>query len=212
MTIPTAPRIFHITHIDNLPSIVANGLFSDATLQNQQGVATVGMTKLKARRLGLPITPHPGLHVSDCVPFYFCPRSVMLYLLHMGNHPELTYRRGQGPIVHLEADLEQVVQWAAAEPLRWAFSLGNAAAYAAEFRSDLADLGDIDWSAVANTDFRDPTVREGKQAELLVEERFPWSLVQRIGVHSVGVRTRVLSVIAGAPHQPPVAIEPTWYY
>ena len=54
----------------------------------------------------------PGLNVGDCVPFYFCPRSVMLYLIHRANHPELDYRGGQGPIVHLEADLHEAANWA----------------------------------------------------------------------------------------------------
>ncbi len=46
---------------------------------------------------------HPGTKVGEYVPFYFCPRSVMLYILYMGNHPELGYRGGQAPIVHLSA-------------------------------------------------------------------------------------------------------------
>jgi hypothetical protein len=49
---------------------------------------------------------------ADCVPFYFCPRSIMLYILYQANDPELTYRGGQGPIVHLEADLRASVAWA----------------------------------------------------------------------------------------------------
>jgi len=57
----------------------------------------------------------PTCHVSrrttvgQYVPFYFCPRSVMLYVLHRGNHPSLEYRGGQTPLVHLEADLLSVV-------------------------------------------------------------------------------------------------------
>ena len=33
----------------------------------------------------------------------------MLYVISMANHPELPYRGGQGPIIHLEADLRQTV-------------------------------------------------------------------------------------------------------
>ena len=67
------------------------------------------MNQIKERRLKeLTLSSHPGLHVGDCVPFYFCPRSIMLYLIYRANHPELAYRGGQKPIVHLEADLQQV--------------------------------------------------------------------------------------------------------
>ena len=36
----------------------------------------------------------------------------MLYLIHRANHSELDYRGGQDPIVHLEADLREAVDWA----------------------------------------------------------------------------------------------------
>ncbi|MBI2570453.1 MAG: DUF4433 domain-containing protein [Candidatus Schekmanbacteria bacterium] len=39
------------------------------------------------------------------------------------------------------------------------------------FRSRLADLDQLDWEAIASTDFRDPRVKEHKQAELLVRDR-----------------------------------------
>ena len=60
----------------------------------------------------MTINSHPSLCVGDCVPFYFCPRSVMLYVISMRNHAELSYQGGQEPIVHLEADLYDVVAWA----------------------------------------------------------------------------------------------------
>jgi hypothetical protein len=43
------------------------------------------------------------------VPFYFCPRSLMLFVIYRQNHPDLAYRDGQEPIVHQEADLHEVV-------------------------------------------------------------------------------------------------------
>ena len=83
---------------------------------------------------------HPGDYVGDFVPFYFCPRSIMLYVIHCANHLEFTYHGGQGPIVHLEADLHEVVAWADRERRRWAFSLSNAGAYYTEFRDSVAQL------------------------------------------------------------------------
>lgn len=105
-------KIYHIVHIDRLPSIIADGcLWCDAEIvRRSPSGTTIGMTAIKRRRLyELTLTSHPHLHVGDCVPFYFCPRSVMLYLIHQGNHPELDYRGGQGPIVHLEANLQEAV-------------------------------------------------------------------------------------------------------
>ena len=183
--VPPQPKIYHIAHVDRLPSIVADGfLWCDAEIVRRAPPGTtIGMNGIKQRRLTeLRLSSHPDLHVGDCVPFYFCPRSVMLYVIHAANHPELDYRGGQGPIVHLEADLRPVVAWANANGRRWAFSLSNAGARYTEFRNRLSDLGDLDWRAIAATDFRSSAVKEGKQAEFLVHGGLPWDLVTRIGV------------------------------
>lgn len=73
----------------------------------------------------------------------------MLYVIHCANHPELAYRGGQDPILHLEASLHEVVAWADSRHRRWAFSLSNAGARYAQFRARLEDLDQVDWSAVA---------------------------------------------------------------
>lgn len=213
---PAAPQIFHITHVRNLPGILATGgLLSDAAMNPRGGpTVTIGMSRIKQRRLALPVYCHPGDHVGDYVPFYFCPRSIMLYLMHRGNHPELGYQGGQGPIIHLQADLRRVVQWAGASGRRWAFSLSNAGAYYASFRSSLADLHHLDWQAIAALDFRAPAIKDGKQAEFLLRDFLPWSLVTHVGVHSSAVQGQVVACLrsANATHVPLVSIEPSWYY
>ncbi len=175
-------------------------------------LAPIGMGSIKQRRLVLPVKFHPQTHVGDYVPFYFCSRSIMLFVIHCANHPELTYRGGQSPIVHLEADLEEVVAWAKRTGRLWAFSLSNAGAAYAQFRGDVGHLNEINWEAVNATDFRDAEVKEGKQAEFLVQDSFPWELVSKIGVLNVGVRTRVVQALHGVAHAPPVELKPNWYY
>ncbi len=216
MTIPmpAQPRIYHIVHEDRLPSIIADGgLYCDAAMLARASASgtTIGISKIKQRRLKeLTLNSHPGLHVGDCVPFYFCPRSIMLYVLHMGNHHDLNYRGGQGPIIHLEADLHDTVAWAKQQNLRWAFSLSNAGAYYFEDRADLRHLSELDWAAIGATDWQNH--QEGKQAEFLVESQFPWALVMRIGVQSIATRTKVLDALRSATHQPSVQQIPAWYY
>jgi hypothetical protein len=169
------------------------------------------MSTIKQRRLTeLTLTSHPGLYVGACVPFYFCPRSIMLYLIYQGNHPELGYRGGQGPIIHLEADLNACVAWAEANDQRWAFTLSNAGAYYFEDRRDLAHLSEINWTAVQARDWK--SCKEGKQAEFLLENRFPWHLVERIGVNSQAVYTQVAHALAAVGHKPHVEIKLDWYY
>ena len=169
------------------------------------------MGSIKHRRLTLPVHPHPGTHVGN-VPFYFCPRSVMLFVIYRANHPELDYRGGQQPIVHLEADLHRVIAWVEAEGRRWAFSLSNAGAAYAKFRASLDKLEQINWDAVAATDFRAADIAEGKQAEFLVYDTFPWHLVERVGVHSRPIGQQAQNAMRGAAHRPVVEIRRDWYY
>ena len=213
MPAPVAPKIFHIVHVDRLPSIVVDGgLLCDADIAQRQpdGTTTIGMTDIKARRRGLRLTSHPNLRVGACVPFYFCPRSVMLYVIERANHPHLTYRGGQNPIVHLEADLRQTIHWAEGQGLRWAFTLTNAGSLYFEDRSDVQHLDQIDWDAVDALDWR--RCKEGKQAEFLIESRFPWALVSRVGVRSDQAARAVGVALDGATHEPPVEVRPDWYY
>jgi hypothetical protein len=212
--IPDDPKVYHITHVSNLPDVVRAGcLWSDAKrLELGVPCRVVGMSTIKERRLGIPVPPHPGTTVGQYAPFYFCPRSIMLFILHRANHPDLEYRGGQAGIVHLVADLRGTVRWADEQMCAWAFTSANAASKLASFHSDLGELGVIDWQAVANPDFRDARVKERKQAEFLLYESLPWHLVERIGVREAATRTAVELAMRDSTHRPPVSVEPNWYY
>ena len=218
MPVPPKPKIYHIVHADRLASIVADGyLWSDAEIVKRQSPGTtIGMSNIKARRLNeLSLSCYPDLRVGHCAPFYFCPRSVMLYLIYRRNE-ELAYKGGQEPIIHLEADLRAAVVWAGKNKRRWAFTLSNAGAYYFEDRSDLEKLGDINWDAVQTRQWSGSgvsrSVKEGKQAEFLIELSFPWHLVERIGVYSQANVAPVSNAMRRAAHRPTIEIKRDWYY
>lgn len=219
MKVPADPKIYHIVHVDRLPSIIAEGgLLCDAEIVQRQAAnpangmgTTIGMGSIKEARLNQrTLRSHQGLFVGQCVPFYFCFRSVMLYVIYMANHPGLDYRGGQRPIVHLEADLHDTVAWADANNLRWAFTSSNAGSAYFNDYADLARLDRIDWDAVNARNWQ--SCREAKSAEFLVEQSFPWDLVSRIGVRSQQVYGQVRAALQAAAHKPHVEIKPDWYY
>jgi ssDNA thymidine ADP-ribosyltransferase, DarT len=213
--VPSNPKIYHITHIANLPNIAASmGLVSDANrIASGLSCSLVGMSTIKQRRLDeIEVSCHSGTTVGQYVPFYFCPRSIMLYILHMGNHPDVSYKGGQQPIVHLQADFNTVVHWANSNTVRWAFSNGNAGDRLTEFYNHSSKLSEIDWAAVLSTDFRDARVKKGKQAEFLMFDVFPWTLIEKIGTINSSMAAKVQTALANVGHQPVVAIEPSWYF
>jgi hypothetical protein len=213
MTMPAKPKIYHIVHVDRLASIIASGgLLSDAQVLSQNVAGTsIGMHSIKQRRLQEnTLTSHPNLTVGQCVPFYFCPRSIMLYLIHQANHPELDYKGGQSPIIHLQADLMASVQWAAKQKRSWAFTLSNAGSYFFEDRANLDQLDELDWDAIQATQWQ--SCKDGKQAEFLIEKQFPWHLIEKIGVIDRQVCNQVVNILHSAHQQTTITIEPTWYY
>lgn len=215
MPTPANPKIYHILHVDRLPSVIADGfLYSDAIINKRPASGTViGMSRIKERRLNdCFLNSHPDLHVGDCVPFYFCPRSIMLYKIHRGNDPELSYKDGQRAIVHLELDLKTATSWGGKAQKRWAITKSNASsAYFEDFNS-LARLDELSWQAIQARYWQPSEIREPKQAEFLMEEQIPWELVERIGVHNSDTQAKVKDCLTKTGHRPPIEIKLDWYY
>lgn len=213
MSVPTTPKIYHIIHFDRLPSIIEDKyLWCDREIIKRECSGTsIGMSKIKHRRLTeLTLESYPHLFVGDCVPFYFCSRSVMLYLIWRGNHSELSYQDGQEFIIHLQADLYKTIEWAAQNNKKWVFTTSNAGSRYFNDSSDIERLKEIDWDAVKTSDWSG--CREKKQAEFLIEQAFPWHLVNYIGVQSATVFNKVNSILQSSEHKPKLGLEPKWYY
>ena len=206
-------KIYHIVHIDKLQSIInSGGLLSDSEVIRQGLNGTnIGMNSIKQRRLKeLTLSTYPDLFVGQCVPFYFCPRSVMLYMMHMGNSPDITYQGGQDSIIHLEADLMSSIAWANSNGKRWVFTSSNAGSRYFEDFNDLTYLNQIDWSVINSSKWSH--ARDKKQAEFLCEHSFEWSLIHRIGVSNQTVYQQVLNIINSSYHKPYVEVKNDWYY
>ncbi|MBW7874860.1 MAG: DUF4433 domain-containing protein [Candidatus Cloacimonetes bacterium] len=206
------PSIYHIVHVDRLASILEDGyLYCEAIMQQNPPVGTqIGMNHIKQRRRTKELASHPGLNVGDCVPFYFCPRSIMLYLMYRKSHDDISYRGGQEPIIHLVAEVQASVNWADKSNLRWAITSTNAGATYFDDYSDLHDLNRLNWAAINSREWKN--VKEAKQAEFLMEKNFPWILIAKIGVYSTCVMQQVQQILYKAAHKPQVAVKPDWYY
>ena len=100
--------IYHITHLNNLALILGCGELLSDTLIQQVAVKPTNIAhgQIKERRQRTVVTIPPGGVVTDYVPFYFCPRSPMLYAVHGGF--VAGYPGGQGQVLHLVADAETI--------------------------------------------------------------------------------------------------------
>jgi len=77
--------------------------------------------------------------LHDYVPFYFAPRSPMLFTISRGNVPTCS---NQEPVVHLVTNI-QAVQ---AAGLPFVFTDGHGIMQLTSFFEDLAQLDHVDWT------------------------------------------------------------------
>ncbi|MFB9252731.1 DUF4433 domain-containing protein [Sphaerisporangium melleum] len=203
--------IYHITHVGNLASMIDRDLICDH--DRQTGVlpsVNIGHTHIKERRSRRAVPCGAGGTLADYVPFYFAPRSPMLYAVHRRNVEGVTAR--QEDIVYLVTTCESVLT----AGLAFAFTDGHAIMGFSGFYDDLRHLDKIDWEVMAarywnDTDGTGERPRK-RQAEFLVHKRFPWSLITEIGVMTEAARRRVGSIITEIEHQPEIIVRREWYY
>ena len=108
MCIPHIP-VYHITQIDNLPSMISDG-FLLCDHEQRKRMATyqnIGYSHIKERRLKHPVKVAKGGTLGNYVPFYFGPRSVMLYVIFKGHEK---YTGGQASVVHLVSSVITLMQ------------------------------------------------------------------------------------------------------
>jgi hypothetical protein len=203
---PRTTAIYHITDVANLPAILAaGGLFSDeaiGALPHQ----VIGYAHIKVRRMTEYRVPCCGnKFVGEFVPFYFCPRSPMLFTVNKGSVPGRP-AGCQKDIVHLVSDVQSGIDIGR----KWAISDGNAGAAYTSFHGSLDGLDQLDWNAIRARDWRGLTHQ--KMAEFLVEHSVPWTSITQIACYDQRVFQMVSSLVANSAHRPSVAVKPEWYY
>ena len=142
-----------------------------------------------------------GGTLADYVPFYFAPRSPMLFTIHRGNVEG--YQEGQRPIVHLVASVEAAVK--VGRP--WVFTNGHAEMAYSDFCVNLERLDEfVDWGVMRSNYWNDtmdqPDRKRQRQAEFLVHEFFPWTAIERIGVRDQAIRQQVELALIKPEHKP----------
>jgi hypothetical protein len=213
VTHPVPTFIYHITHVDNLPGIVAaGGLYCKAQASMPAQRVNVSHYDLQERRGRCIVTCGPGGNLHDYVPFYFAPRSPMLYALYRGN--VAGYQGGQTPIVYLVASAQRIHE----REIPFVFSDGHPIMALSRFYERLEDLDYVDWEVMAGRYWNDtiehPNRKQLRQAEFLVLGFFPWDCVDWLAVRTQTMEAQVRSFLEALPSSArrPVRRMPQWYF
>lgn len=210
--VPAPCRVFRISHIDNLSGIVEQGGLWCANEMTRRGIPykQIGLQDLTRQRTACPIPVPPGGNLNDYVPFYFCPRSVMLFNIHTGRVP--TYSEGQEPIIYFVTTVEKIVQ----DGHLLVFTDRQAKMKVAHFSADPADLPSLDWPTIHSSDFAhradDPERKDRKAAEFLVHRFVPLASILGIGVYSQRWKDDCERRLVDAGMQLRVKVHPKWYF
>ncbi|BAZ03315.1 hypothetical protein NIES37_73280 (plasmid) [Tolypothrix tenuis PCC 7101] len=206
-------NIYHITHINNLTSILnSGGLLANSQLRQQQTkYLDIAHGHIQDRRSTTPVPCSAGGYLHDYVPFYFAPRSPMLYAIHKQNVEG--YSGGQQLIIHLVSEVELIAD----SGTIFAFTDGHAIMAYSDFYNEISALEYvIDWELMASKYWfntpEDPNRKCRRQAEFLLYEFCPWNLITEVGVINSKVAQQVRQIFKNFNIQTPVNIYSPWYY
>jgi hypothetical protein len=205
--------IYHITHLRNLQSIIdAGGLMAKNALDRQQiNYADIAHQSIQDRRATVQVPCGAKGVLHDYVPFYFAPRSPMLYTIKMGN--VAGYQEGQNPVIYFVCEAESI----SSTRIEFAFTDGHAIIGYSSFYNNLNTLDDvIDWNVMktnywADTD-EDGDRKRRRQAEFLIHQFCPWDLIREIGVINPQMKGKVEELLQNVNYCPPVRVYSSWYY
>lgn len=202
---PKQTLIYHITDVANLAGILADGgVHSDATMA-ARNPTVIGYVHIKERRLKEIRVPCCGNRfVGEFVPFYFCPRSPMLFAINKGNAGRPP--GCQSSIIHLVSTMAAGIATGRA----WAVSSGNAGATHATYSAQVQALDALDWNAIRTDQWKG--MQHQKAAEFLLADFFPWHSIESVGCANLEVARQVSSSVQCHSHCTLVEVKQNWYY
>lgn len=208
--------LYHFVHPDTLAAIVASGELSSINALHLRGVNTprsIANADVQERRAKTPVPTGGTLH--DYVPFYFAPRSPMMYALQRGNLPEYKGLLGEATasdLVYLVTSAERLA--GAGHPVL--FSEGHPIMQPRTFYTALQDLKRIDWEVMQavmwNNTEQDPDRQRRRQAEYLVRDRVPLSDLIGFAARDIPRLEQVQTLAEETGLRLGGKVKPEWYY
>lgn len=204
--------IYHFTHVRHMADIASRGLACDSVAQAEGLIRVeIGETSIKAQRRRRRVPLSPGGHVSDYVPFYFAPRSPMMFSIEKGN--VATYLEGCDELVYLVSSLQRLEAWG----ITYLVTDRNAALSIAEFRlGGVGPLDHVDWPLMRAGSWKNtseqPDRKERRMAECLVRDVLPWAAVERVVTRNEAIAERARRALAAAGAAIPVTVARHWYF
>jgi hypothetical protein len=199
--------IYRITHRDNIPWILDNGLHCKSPQTVDPGYVDIGHPELIEKRNQHVVTGVPGGTLADYVPFYFTPFSPMAYNIKTGRNG--ICKRGNAELVIIFSSLHNLQE----KNIPFLFTDRHAIS-AINHHTDLAKLDQIDWVSLQQRNFRkdDPERFKRYQAETLVHKHLPIDAALGLVCYNDYATAILKGNVEARGLTIPVAKRPKWYF
>ncbi len=207
---PESAYIFRITHVNNVPWILQNGVHCRSSPSFDPNFISIGSVELIAKRATRTVPISPGGSFNDYVPFYFTPWSIMARKINTG-HGGIP-KRDNREIAILVSSLHHLSE----TEIDFVFTNGHAVATETDWFDDLDDLDEISWDQLRRRDFKGDPEDPGKlnryQAEALVHRHVPVDAFLGITCYDENVRSTLTRAAEKAGVETPIKVIPNWYF
>lgn len=207
---PERGLVFRLTHIDNLRWIGVNGLHAASSGVRDPNFVSIGSADIISRRTTWPVTTPLGGALSDYVPFYFTPRSIMQYNIATGRNGVM--QRSREELAVLVSSVARLR--AAGRPVL--ISPQHAIGMGAVFVSDPEAIFDLDWSILQRCDFKrdgnDPDKLLRYHAEALAHRHVPIDALLGVACASEASAQRARGQLPHAAVWAKVRIRKDWFF
>lgn len=202
--------IYRITHYRNLPFIMKHGLHCQSSDVLDTHFVQIGFPTLINQRNDRVVPVEPFGTLADYVPFYFTVRSPMLFVIAMGNDPEVI-KTPQEEIVYLVSTVTKLE----GTGIQYVFTDRHAKLGYATFYSNHEDIKKLDWNIIKSDRWgRQNGIerKEIKQAECLIYKHLPVDAIIGIACKSHIVYNEIEKMMQSTRTEVPIKLKPGWYF
>lgn len=203
--------LYHLTHVKNLDAIIRSGKLVCKNNLSINLAVDISDPEIQLRRSRTVVPCPPGGTLHDYVPFYFAPRSPMLYRIRNGGVPR--FHGHQRELIYLVSTVASVKKMG----LEYVFTDGHPIMKVSRYFNDLSQLfTNIDWDvmkAVMWADTPDDMDRKRRrQAEFLVKNYVPLQCIQWLAVLDTDMQMEVRNLLSQHQINIQVLVCSNWYY
>lgn len=199
---------FRILHISNIPYLLKYGFVHKNSEYADPNYVPIGDSSVIVSRDDRTI--YKDYKIGDCIPFYFGPRSPMLYVIQHGYNNVVRYNAED--LVYAVIRLDDIVE----HNIKCVFTDGHAldlltTTYTSDKLSMIDDI--ISYSDVYATNWanneNDRDLKRRKEAELLLIDELPPQYIRGFAVYNEKAKQQILEYGIDAAK---IAVRPNYYF